>query len=76
MEQELTVPEAARRVGYNRRTLNKAIAAGRLRATLRGPLYFIQPGDLEVYAAEFGGRQPGRPRGVKEAGPRRRRVLA
>lgn len=57
---ELTITEAAERTGKHGRTLRFAIARGDLKATKRGPLWFVTEAALQRWI-DTGKHTPGPP---------------
>lgn len=56
---QVTVTEAAERLGLSPRTLQEQIARGRIKAVRHGPIWWITEAEVERYRRESLG-QPGR----------------
>lgn len=57
----LSTAQAAAELGINAQRVRQLIAAGRLRATLVGGSYVINPADLDAVRHRPNGRPPKRP---------------
>lgn len=57
----LSLPEAARRLGLHRATVNEMVQDGRIPAERNGPHWYVDEVDLDAFAATYT-RPPGSPR--------------